>query len=539
MNFLLLGTRLVKSFLVSVAEFIAFLATLKIADSLIVKPFKSYKKSKKRRAVVSIVRRRNESDENITEAVFTRVTPKLKTSKIPPVQNLSSLLKTSAEKFADRPCYGTRNRLTIYHEKNKDGQLVKKYIFDDHFKYTSYREVYRKIQNVAQGLCRLGVKEKQIVPIFAETREEWMLAAHGIWRRDAIVATMFPNLTNDEIVHILNDTEATFLVTTDVLLPKLQFLKNEGQIPHLQHIIYMRETIEEQSSIVMKEFKLTPIEDIMNSDYDLDDSEWEKSSKHTEEALIIYTSGSTGLPKGVIINHSNLIQTIITVQRTVFGSKMKSGAYMSYLPLAHILGISCTTLMNSVGCRVAFSSPTTLTKHSPDIPQLSSSDVDLAHPLYLPCVPLVLERIKRTIEEKLRERPIMSKIFHLALAYKKFWRRLYSDTPLVNYFIFDKARQILGGKTEVLLVGGAPLQDTTQEFIELVLCTRVIQGYGSTETCGGGLLMDLQDRTYGRCGAPFHDLTIKLVPWTKSEFFLRSSNIFHMINVILNRGIFT
>ncbi|XP_074603969.1 uncharacterized protein LOC141857374 [Brevipalpus obovatus] len=515
----LLGARMMNSFLRSVTEFVALLTTLKIADYLIVKPVKSYRKSKKRRAVKSIVQTRDESFNNITEAVFTRITPRLRVSKMSPVQNLSSFLKTASLKFADRPCYGTRNRLAKYYVKDKDGQQVKKYILDDHFEYTSYQEVYRKIQNIALSLSNLGVKIKQIVPIFAETRQEWMLTAHAIWRRDAIVATMFPNLSNDEIVHILNDTEANFLVTTDVLLPKLQMLKKEGQLPHLQHIVYMRETIEEKSPIIMEEFKLIPFEDILisESDHD-DDNEWEKSDKHTEEALIMYTSGSTGLPKGAIITHSNLIHTILSVEKTIFGSEMKSGAYMSYLPLAHILGISCTSLMTSVGCRIAFSSPATLTTHSPDITELSSSDADLAQPLYAPCVPLVLERIKRTIEDKLRARPIISRIFYLALEYKKFWRRLHHDTPVVNYFIFDKTRKILGGKTEIILVGGAPLQDKTQEFIELTLCTRVIQGYGSTETCGGGLLMDLEDRTYGRCGAPFHDMTIKLVPWAKKGY---------------------
>lgn len=53
-------------------------------------------------------------------------------------------------------------------------------------------------------------------------------------------------------------------------------------------------------------------------------------------------------------------------------------------------------------------------------------------------------------------------------------------------FIFKKTRDILGGKVRGMLSGGAPLSEDTQYFMNACMCCPVIQGYGLTETCGGG-----------------------------------------------------
>lgn len=53
-------------------------------------------------------------------------------------------------------------------------------------------------------------------------------------------------------------------------------------------------------------------------------------------------------------------------------------------------------------------------------------------------------------------------------------------------FIFSKMRNLLGGRVRLMLSGGAPLSEETQFFMNVCFCCPVGQGYGLTETCGGG-----------------------------------------------------
>lgn len=56
--------------------------------------------------------------------------------------------------------------------------------------------------------------------------------------------------------------------------------------------------------------------------------------------------------------------------------------------------------------------------------------------------------------------------------------------------VFGKVRSLLGGRTRVLLSGGAPLSAATQRFMNVCFCCPVGQGYGLTETCGAGTISE-------------------------------------------------
>lgn len=56
--------------------------------------------------------------------------------------------------------------------------------------------------------------------------------------------------------------------------------------------------------------------------------------------------------------------------------------------------------------------------------------------------------------------------------------------------VFRKVRSLLGGRTRVLLSGGAPLSAATQRFMNVCFCCPVGQGYGLTETCGAGTISE-------------------------------------------------
>ena len=51
---------------------------------------------------------------------------------------------------------------------------------------------------------------------------------------------------------------------------------------------------------------------------------------------------------------------------------------------------------------------------------------------------------------------------------------------------FAKIASILGGRVRCILSGGAPLSSDTEDFMNVCFSCPVGQGYGLTETTGGG-----------------------------------------------------
>jgi long-chain acyl-CoA synthetase len=96
---------------------------------------------------------------------------------------------------------------------------------------------------------------------------------------------------------------------------------------------------------------------------------------------------------------------------------------------------------------------------------------------------------------------------HLFLSFTLFLRTSKKHTQL----IFKKVHSMLGGRLRIMLSGGAPLSPETQEFMNIVFCLPIGQGYGATETCGAGTITHLHDVTVNTVGPPVACCHIRLV----------------------------
>ena len=61
-------------------------------------------------------------------------------------------------------------------------------------------------------------------------------------------------------------------------------------------------------------------------------------------------------------------------------------------------------------------------------------------------------------------------------------------SPLADRIVFNKVKQRLGGKVELIVSGGAPLAPHVEEFLKVAMCAPVAQGYGLTETCAASFI---------------------------------------------------
>lgn len=97
-------------------------------------------------------------------------------------------------------CLGTRQILSEEDEVQSNGRVFKKYNMGE-YKWKTYIEVDKLASSFGRGLRELGQKPLQNIVIFAETRAEWMIAAHGCFKQNMPIVTVYATLGDDGVAH--------------------------------------------------------------------------------------------------------------------------------------------------------------------------------------------------------------------------------------------------------------------------------------------------------------------------------------------------
>ncbi|CAN7998157.1 unnamed protein product [Ixodes pacificus] len=431
------------------------------------------------------------------------------------IRTMDELTRKAIHTYRDQPCFGTRQILGESEEKQADGKVFKKLVLGD-YQWLTYNDVDRKIDLIGRGLMAHGVRPRQNVVILAETRLEWMLAAQACLRINIPVVTLYATLGEDGIIHGINETEATHLITSYDLMPRIAKILHK--IPSLTHIIYMESPVSKAPVEAPEGVRVLPFAQLEESGKTADTELRGETPTTDDIAIIMYTSGSTGIPKGVMITHGNVVTTARGF--SVICKDIGEGdSYIAYLPLAHVLELAAECLSFALGAKIGYSSPLTLTDKSTGVQRGCQGDATLLQPTIMVSVPLILDRIRKSITEVAAARgPFFSRFFNYVVAYKSFWQRMGYNTPILNRLVFNKMRALLGGRLSVIATGSAPLSADTHEFIQACLDCYVVQGYGLTETAAGATIMDLEDVSFGRVGAPIASCYIKLVDWDEAHY---------------------
>jgi len=428
-------------------------------------------------------------------------------------KTISELFSESCKKYKGRKAFGSRQVFGEEDETQADGKVFRKQILGD-YKWYSYSEVDERIESIAKGFMVHGVRPGDVVLILAETRLEWMLSAQAIFRLGATIATLYTTLGDDGIVHGINETEVTHVVTTHDVIPKIE--KFLSKIPRVKTIIYIEGT-KVPDTTGMPGVNFVPFKAVEDAGQKASKVKF-SPPRSDDPAVIMYTSGSTGIPKGVIITHENVLSTIGGFFAVAHPLSEKS-TFMAYLPLAHVLELAAETFFFSIGVSIGYSTPHTMTDKSTAIKKGQSGDAVLLQPTVMAAVPLVLDRIRKGVWDQMEAKgPFMKSFFQFVVDYKKFWMKRGFRTPIINALVCKKIRAMLGGKISHIVCGSAPLSPDTMEFIRICLDVILLQGYGLTETAAGSALMDLSDMSTGRVGPPLHGIKVKLVDWAEGMY---------------------
>ena len=349
--------------------------------------------------------------------------------------------------------------------ENRELPALTDYFKGEEFSYFSMAKQIAKLHLLFE---KAGVKTGDKVAVLGRNNPRWCMAYIATLTYGAVVVPILQDFNANDIVHIINHSDSKLLFVGDNYWDVI----DEERIPEVEAVFSLTDyhCIYEKNGTSLTRF----VKDITRhyrkrypNGFSVEDISYPQIGNDAL-ALLNYTSGTTGYSKGVMLSVNNLTGNVLfalTAVNTVTGRPYfyRCGRTLSFLPLAH-----------AYGCAFDFLTPLAAGGHitllgkipAPKILIEAMKDVK---PTAICCVPLVLEKVYRKQIQPLLEKGPMS---------------LAMKIPLLNTAIYSvirsKMMEAFGGNVGIFIVGGAPMNQETEDFLMKIKFPITI-GYGMTE----------------------------------------------------------
>ncbi|XP_057476012.1 long chain acyl-CoA synthetase 6, peroxisomal [Actinidia eriantha] len=429
----------------------------------------------------------------------------------PEISTLHDNFVHSVETFRDYKYLGTRIRV--------DGTVGE-------YKWMTYGEAGTARSAIGSGLVHRGIPKGASVGLYFINRPEWLIVDHACSAYSYISVPLYDTLGPDAVKYIVNHAvvQAIFCVpqTLNILLSFL------SEIPSVRLIVVVGGTDEQMPSLP----STTGVEVISYSKL-LSEG---RSRPHPfcppkpdDVATICYTSGTTGTPKGAVLSHGNLIANVAGATVTV--KFYPSDVYISYLPLAHIYERANQVTTAHFGVAVGF--------YQGDNLKLMD-DMAALRPTIFCSVPRLYNRIYSGIVNAVKTSGgLRERLFNAAYnAKKQAVLTGKNPSPMWDRLVFNKIKDKLGGRVRLMISGASPLSPDVMDFLRVCFGSKVMEGYGMTETSCVITSMDEGDNLSGHVGSPNPACEVKLAdvpemnytsedkPYPRGEICVRGPIVF-------------
>ncbi len=318
--------------------------------------------------------------------------------------------------------------------------------------HITYAEARDTVRDFATGCIAMGMRDKTVA-IIGETSAEWIFSYFAIMSIGAITVPVDKELPTEDIVSILNTSKCEFLVYSPVIEKKLDEIREN--VPTLKTLIRMTgDEAPSFASIRADGAKRYADGDNSYYDYEIDIHKL---------ASIVFTSGTTGKGKGVMLSVGNIC------------SDMEQGMYnfqityktMCLLPPHHTFGSTVNFVGHfAQGCELYITSGL----------RYLMKELEEFRPTHLVLVPLFVETFYKRITstaEKTGKLGLLRKMIKLSNGL----RRVGID---LRKTLFKSVTRNFGGKLEMIICGGAALNQEIIDFFESIGIV-ILNGYGITE----------------------------------------------------------
>jgi len=212
----------------------------------------------------------------------------------------------------------------------------------------TYRQYRDEVNRLAKGLLALGIGKGEHVAVWATNVPEWILLQMALTKIGAVMVTVNTAYRASEIEYILKQGDiSTLFMQAEVrgnsylesvysIVPELKQIADpqteslhNPNLPHLKRVVLLGD----QPKAGLMLYSQVVAMGANVSDQVL--QERQASVTPQDVAMIMYTSGTTGFPKGAMLTHSNVINTMHVVGR---GIDYSHDRYVSPMPLFHVAG---------------------------------------------------------------------------------------------------------------------------------------------------------------------------------------------------------
>jgi long-chain acyl-CoA synthetase len=288
--------------------------------------------------------------------------------------------------------------------------------------HTTYRELWHGARQYAAVLRERGVEPGDRVALLLPNTTHFPLAYYGVLALGAVAVPVHALLKAEEIQYVLEDSGAKTLICAAPLLGEGAKGAELAGVPVL--------SVMDSPGGVTADTTVERIDELAAASEPVDGFVQREPG---DTAVVLYTSGTTGKPKGAMITHLNVLMNVdaSAMDSFVIGPE---DVVLGCLPLFHTFGQTCC--MNTafrVGAAVVM------------LPRFDG-----------------LQALQLLVDEKCT---------------------IFMGVPTMYVGLLEAAKSSdLRPKLNSALSGGAALPLTVLERFAEVFGTKVLEGYGLTET---------------------------------------------------------
>src|SRR3954452_18636593 len=351
----------------------------------------------------------------------------------------------------------------------------------------TWAELRERVDALAGGLHRLGVRRGDTVALMISNRPEFMVADLAAMTLGATPFSIYLTSAPDQVRYVIGDAAAKVAIVEEPFKPLVSGL--------VEHVLTLGDWPSEPGFDAEPHWRAVEPEDILT---------------------LIYTSGTTGPPKGVQIAHRNQMAAVDAVsQRVGFPDDSR---VISWLPSAHVAERTAHHYLPIVYAMTVTTCPD---------PRQIGVYLPVVKPTWFFAVPRVWEKLKAGVEAKLGDdegaRKLLAagtKRVELEQAGEPVPAELQAVLDVAEPKLFAPLRAAIGlDEAKLVNVGAAPTPREVLVFFHAI-GVPLAEIWGMSETCGAGASNPGERIKIGTVGLPSPRVEVKLA--SDGELLVRS-----------------
>lgn len=326
----------------------------------------------------------------------------------------------------------------------------------------TFKQYGDDVNALGLAFANMGLKDGAKIAIVSQNRYAWSTTYMAAVNGDTVAMPIDKELNIDDIINLLNVSEAKAVVYSAELLKKADsaaYIKEKA--PSVRFAINMdasEDNGEELSYnlLLEKGRELAKTGDSRFMDYEVNPDDMK---------VLLFTSGTTAMSKGVMLSHRNLVTVVMAMCSMVYIGP--EDTFLSVLPIHHTYECTCGFLTPVYrGCTVAYADG--LTKVAKNLKE-SGATIVLG-------VPQLFETMYKRIMTKAKKDGLEKKMaFGVKLT--RLLRKIGID---LRRKVFSSIHENLGGKLRITVSGAAAISpEVAVAFNDFGI--NLIEGYGITE----------------------------------------------------------